>query len=122
MVSTVDRAALVALLQAGATTLVEALPAAAYEAEHLPGAVNVPDRLTPGLAAELVPDRASTVIVYCSGPGCGRSRAIAAVFERLGYTDVRVYPGGKVDWLEAGLPMEGDRHSPSGAGVGREHV
>ena len=30
-------------------------------------------------------------------------------FERLGYTDVRVYPGGKTDWWQAGLPLEGHR-------------
>ncbi|HSU34658.1 MAG TPA: rhodanese-like domain-containing protein [Propionibacteriaceae bacterium] len=51
-------------------------------------------------------DRATTVVTYCSGPACGRSKATAAAFTRLGYTDVRVYPGGKSDWLQAGLAFE----------------
>jgi 3-mercaptopyruvate sulfurtransferase SseA len=33
----------------------------------------------------------------------------AAAFERFGYPDVRVYPGGKADWADAGLPLEGTR-------------
>jgi rhodanese-related sulfurtransferase len=97
------------LLDAGTLTLVEALPAAAYQAEHIPGAVNVPADLTADLAAALAADRAGTVVVYCSGPACGRSGTTAAAFQRLGYTDVRVYAGGKSDWLEAGLPFDGSR-------------
>ena len=48
----------------GGTQLVEVLPAQEYEAEHLPGAINIPlknlDRQT---AAQLQRDR--PVIVYC---------------------------------------------------------
>jgi 3-mercaptopyruvate sulfurtransferase SseA len=68
-----------ALLDAGSVTLVEALPA----------------------------DPAGTVVVYCADPACSRSTVTAAAFERFGYTDVRVYPGGKADWLASGLPLEG---------------
>ena len=107
----IDRAGLLTLLEYGGVTLVEALPQLAYEAEHLPGAVNVPDRLTRNLAAELAPDLGAAVVVYCSGPACSRSRATAAQFERLGYRDVRIYPGGKLDWSDAGLPLEGARHA-----------
>ena len=96
-----------ALLDTGKVVLVEALSEAAYRAEHIPGAVNVPSDLTADLAAALAPDPAATVVVYCSGRACARSNVTAAVFERLGYSDVRVYPGGKLDWLEAGLPLVG---------------
>jgi rhodanese-related sulfurtransferase len=103
----IDHAGLLTLLESGGVTLVDALPRAAYEGEHLPGAVNVPERFAPDLAARLVPDQGATVVVHCSGPACSRSRATAVQFERLGYRDVRVYPGGKLDWSEAGLPLEG---------------
>ena len=86
-------------------TLVEALPAAHYAAGHLPGALDVEDVLSAELAAELAPDPHGTVVVHCSGPACGRSKTTAAAFERYGYTDVRVYPGGKADWHAAGLPL-----------------
>ena len=29
----------------------------------------------------------------------------------MGYTDVKDYEGGKQDWVEAGLPTEGDESS-----------
>ncbi|MEU8615896.1 rhodanese-like domain-containing protein [Actinoplanes sp. NPDC048791] len=97
------------LLDAGAVTLVEALPAPHYTAEHLPGAVNLPGDLTAERAAQLAPDPARTVVTYCAGPSCGRSKVAAAAFARLGYRDVRVYDGGKTDWAAAGLPFESDR-------------
>jgi rhodanese-related sulfurtransferase len=100
---------LLALLDTGAVTLVEALPAAHYEADHLPGAVNLPGELTADLAGQLVADRDRLVVTYCSGPSCSRSKTAAAAFERLRYTDVRVYDGGKADWARAGLPFEGVR-------------
>ncbi|GGN46161.1 rhodanese-related sulfurtransferase [Actinoplanes campanulatus] len=98
-----------ALLDAGTVILVEALPQPHYDAEHTPGAVNVPAELTAEQAAALAPDRDATVVTYCSGPSCGRSKVTAAAFTRLGYTDVRVYEGGKADWTQAGLPFEGSR-------------
>jgi rhodanese-related sulfurtransferase len=97
------------LREAGSVTLIEALSVAAYEAEHLPGALNAPDVLTADVAARLVPDRDATVVVYCSGPACGRSKVTAAALLRLGYTNVRVFSGGKLEWMDAGLPFEGTR-------------
>ena len=60
---TIDRDELQRLLTAGAQ-LVEVLPPAEYEEEHLPGAVNIPlKELNPETAAQL--DRGRPVIVYC---------------------------------------------------------
>jgi 3-mercaptopyruvate sulfurtransferase SseA len=42
---------------------------------------------------------------YNSGPSCTRSKVAAVAFEKLGYTDVRVYSGGEADWYEAGLTL-----------------
>ncbi|MBX9243816.1 rhodanese-like domain-containing protein [Actinotalea ferrariae] len=106
MPTLISREERVALLERDTVTLIEALPAAHYAAEHLPGAVNVPGALTAADAARVAPDGDRTVVVYCSGPACGRSTVTAAAFSALGYTDVRVYRGGKADWFAAGLPME----------------
>ena len=106
MPSPITRDELRALLERDVVTLVEALPAAHYAAEHLPGAVNIHGTLTAADAERVAPDRDRTVVVYCSGPGCGRSTVTATAFAGLGYTDVRVYEGGKADWFAAGLPME----------------
>lgn len=111
----IGRDDLQSLIDAGAVTLVEALPEPHYDAEHLPGAVNLPGELTADLAQRLAPDRSRTVVTYCSGPSCGRSKVAAAAFTRLGYPDVRVYSGGKADWADAGLPLHGARAIPRAA-------
>ena len=53
MMRTATREDVHALWEAGAATVVEALPAEAYEAEHIPGAVNVPGDLTIESAAAM---------------------------------------------------------------------
>lgn len=116
----ITREDVLALLEGGAVQLIEALPAEAFAAEHIPGARNVPDQLSAELAEKVAPDRAATVVVYCSGPYCNRSKVTAATFARLGYADVRVYAGGKQDWAEAGLALEGSRADViTGAAAGR---
>jgi len=63
MPSDIDLSTLDRLLGGGAL-LLEVLPEAEYEEEHLPGAVNVPLKtLTAERIAELDPDR--PVVVYC---------------------------------------------------------
>jgi rhodanese-related sulfurtransferase len=109
VVQRISRDNLRALLDTRSLALVEALPEPQYTAEHLPGAVNLPGDLTAELAAQLTSDRAGTVVTYCAGPSCGRSKVAAATFGRLGYRDVRVYEGGKTDWAAAGLPFERGR-------------
>jgi rhodanese-related sulfurtransferase len=47
------------------------------------------------------------IVVYCTNPEC---LASVAAYRRLvdaGYTNVRRYAGGVVDWEDAGLPLEG---------------
>ena len=63
MPSDIDLSTLDRLLEEGAL-LIEVLPVAEYEEEHLPGAVNVPLKtLTAERVAELDPGR--PVVVYC---------------------------------------------------------
>lgn len=63
MPTAIDRDEVERLVAEGAQ-LVEVLPSAEYEDEHLPGAVNVPlKELAPGTVAGL--DRSRPLIVYC---------------------------------------------------------
>ncbi|MCU1344023.1 MAG: sulfurtransferase [Acidimicrobiia bacterium] len=95
-----------ALLSAGDAVLLEALPAMYYEADHLPGAKNLPLDDIETLAPQLVPDKTTTVVTYCTGLTCPNSKIAAGRLEALGYLDVRVFEGGKEQWLEAGLAFE----------------
>lgn len=84
--------------------LVEALGPAYFADAHLPGARNMPPDQVDALAPTMIPDRGAPVVVYCSGT-CHNSEIAAERLRSLGYGDVRVYLGGKEDWVEHGLPV-----------------
>ncbi len=63
MIRTIDRTEVRRLLDAGAQ-LVEVLSPREYEAEHLPGAINMPLRTLDRTTASRL-DRSRPVIVYC---------------------------------------------------------
>ena len=89
--------------------LVDALAPIAYAGAHLPGAVNIPPKSCDDLAARRIPDRDTEVVVYCAGPDCDSSLEVAHRLVELGYRNVRHFAGGKAEWREAGLPLEGGR-------------
>jgi rhodanese-related sulfurtransferase len=55
-------------------------------------------------------NHAAEIIVYCSSPSCTASEKAAKELEAQGYTRVLRYEGGKQDWIDAGLPLEGAPH------------
>jgi len=85
--------------------LIEALGAAYFADAHLPGAVNIPPGQVDRLAAVLIPDLDARIVVYCSGR-CDSSRIVARELEERGYSDVRIFEGGKEDWVEHDLPVD----------------
>ena len=107
--------------------LIDTLPEEDYREGHLPGAVNVPSDRIAELVPELFPDRAAEIVLY--GAGTDDSECVDAALElaALGYPTVRVYHGGKKDWVEHGQPMEAtvvqsvdwqDIQRAAGAGAG----
>jgi rhodanese-related sulfurtransferase len=86
--------------------LLEALPEKYYAASHLPGARHMPHDAVDALASSLIPSKDSEVIVYCASIQCQNSHVAARRLNQLGYTNVRVYAGGKQDWEAGGLPFE----------------
>src|SRR5262249_60563115 len=79
---------------------------------HIPGAVNV--RGKPGLSmSQYVPDageiiravdgkKASPIVLYCSGPFCGRSKRLSEELLAAGFTKVRRYQLGIPVWRALG--------------------
>ncbi|WP_151084127.1 rhodanese-like domain-containing protein [Nocardioides cynanchi] len=106
MSTLITRTELQAAIENGSVTVVDALPAAYYEQEHLPGAVNLFVDEAADRAAEVLPDRGAAIVTYCSNESCQNSEGVAKTLTRLGYTDVRRYVEGIQDWVEAGLPTE----------------
>jgi rhodanese-related sulfurtransferase len=68
MASIIAREELKAKMDKGAATVVEVLPAEAFERAHLPGARNIPVSDIKKEAPAMLPDKSAEIVVYCSGP------------------------------------------------------
>lgn len=86
--------------------LLEVLPEPYYQQGHLPRARLLPPDKVRTLAPALAPTKTAPVVVYCASSTCKNSHDAAKVLDDAGYTNVRVYVGGKADWQDAGLPVE----------------
>lgn len=106
MTPLITRTELEAQLSADAVVLVDALPASYYHQQHLPGALNLVEADIETRAADLLPDKDTAIVTYCSNEACGNSSAVAQRLTRLGYTNVRTYREGIQDWVEAGNATE----------------
>lgn len=102
----ISRTELQQLIDDQAVVVVDALPRAYYDRDHLPGAINLVESDVDALAGELLPNKDAAIVTYCSNAACGNSQAVASRLERLGYTNVRKYRDGIQDWVEAGNPTE----------------
>lgn len=87
-------------------TIVEVLGEDKFREYHLPGAINVP--LGDDFAEDIqqaVPEKSSTVVVYCFDEECQASNKAGHKMDDLGYEHVYDYEAGKEDWKQAGLPI-----------------
>src|SRR3954451_25076869 len=101
--STITRTELQDLIASGEVTVVETLGSMYFDSGHLPGAINIPHTDVAQLAPRLLPDKDATIVTYCSNTDCRNSGIAQAQLTSMGYTDVRKYAEGKVDWEAAGL-------------------
>ena len=106
MPETISRQELEQLIDRGAVTVVEALPEQYFVKEHLPGAVNVPHDAERERIEAVLPDKSAPIVTYCASLTCPNSAQLAVRLAGMGYTNVREYPEGKADWIEANLPTE----------------
>ena len=83
--------------------LVMALNSWAFDAKHIPGSLHFDD--PEDLFSSLQKD--DEIIVYCSNVDCLSSVALYRALVARGYSNVRRYAGGLLDWEEAGLDLEG---------------
>ena len=84
--------------------LVNALGEWAFNAKHTPGSINVSKKND----ARRFLDPNDEIVIYCSNPSCIASIIGYQLLTNMGYSNVRRYAGGIVEWEEAGYPLEGD--------------
>ncbi|MFP3943473.1 MAG: rhodanese-like domain-containing protein [Alphaproteobacteria bacterium] len=103
----IDRDQVKRMMDENAAVIVEVLDQDQYKEFHLPSAINVP---VGGNFEELIqtvlPAKHQPVIVYCMNEDCDASPKAAERMQKLGYERVYDYAAGKVDWKQAGLPVE----------------
>ncbi len=84
--------------------LVMALPEWAYRAKHIPGSIDASNRAE--LLANVKPG--DEIVVYCSNRDCMSSAMAYRLLKNTGYSNVRHFPGGLLEWEDAGYPLEGE--------------
>lgn len=104
-----------AALTSGTVLVLDVRPHLEWAISHIPGALNVSpkagtpmsryvsdvaeiERLTGG-------DKQTSLIVYCNGPFCGKSKRVAEELSAAGFTSVRRYQLGAPVWRALGKLM-----------------
>jgi rhodanese-related sulfurtransferase len=87
--------------------LIDALSPMSFAHSHLPGAINLPPEWVDERGPHRIPDLDTEVVVYCASATCDSSVVVGNRLLELGYRNVAHYVGGKRDWVDAGLPLEG---------------
>jgi rhodanese-related sulfurtransferase len=88
-----------------AVVIAEILPAKYYESGHIPGARHLPLDGFETTAKTVAPNKEGRVVVYCASATCTNSDIAARKLGEMGYTNVRVFKGGKAAWTDAGLAL-----------------
>jgi rhodanese-related sulfurtransferase len=112
------------VLHDGSAVVLDARPHREYAISHIPGAKNVAPK--PGVPpsayvsdiAEIDrlvhSDRTASLVLYCNGPHCGKSKRLATELVGAGYRNVRRYQLGIPVWRALGgvceIELEGLRY------------
>jgi rhodanese-related sulfurtransferase len=87
--------------------VIDARSPQSYNAEHIPGAINIPHRMMTEESTRQL-DRSTLYVVYCDGIGCNASTKGALNLARLGFR-VKELIGGLVWWKQDGYKTKSER-------------
>lgn len=77
-----------------------------YQKGHIEGAVNLVDSdVTKESLANILPDKATPMLIYCNGPRCLRSSRAAIKALKHGYNNIYWFRDGWADWIKNELPI-----------------
>jgi len=76
---------------------------------HVPGAVNLDSVGYDD--SDLPPDKASSLVFYCSNPMCRKAPNAARLAKKMGYGNVMVMSAGISGWIANKLPTEAGPHA-----------
>jgi len=98
-------------VKSGAPHLLDARPAAAFRAGHIPGARSLPFDLAADLLASMQIElaRNQPLITYCARNDCDEGLELALFLRHIGFTNVQLFAGGLAEWRAAGGAVEVER-------------
>jgi rhodanese-related sulfurtransferase/DNA-binding transcriptional ArsR family regulator len=99
----IDRATLLARLDAGGTVVLDVRPAVEYAAGHIPGALSIPVGELGDRLAEL--PAGAEVVAYCRGAYCVLAHEAVRLLSAEGRRAARL-DDGMLEWRLADLPVE----------------
>lgn len=76
-----------------------------FEDAHIIGALNIPEKSFEKSGAEIIKDKNTLLIFYCSGVKCGKSKRTAKIAHKMGYANLAIYNDGFPVWEESGYKI-----------------
>ena len=86
--------------KASNTVLIDSRPLPRFQEGTIPGAINLPYPAWDKFVDRLPKDKKQAIVFFCQGVTCMMSPNSLRNAEKMGYTNVKVYPGGAPEWLE----------------------
>lgn len=95
-----------AAIASGAAVVIDVRSSEAFEASHIPGALNIPMTTIEADPVRLNLNKDQWIITYCTSLNEHTSARAALALLQSGYTNVEALLGGFQAWTEAGYPVE----------------
>ncbi|NVL92045.1 MAG: rhodanese-like domain-containing protein [Desulfobacterales bacterium] len=93
-----------ALLDKGGFTFLDVRTEKEFKKGHIPGAVNLPRGKLEFRIDKKIPDKNTSIVVYCKTGG--RSALATYTLVKMGYKNLKNMDGGWKAWTKAGYPVE----------------
>lgn len=109
-IQVIDLAKAKDLFNEGEAVFLDSRSQSAYEESHILGAFSIPllnlvrNRID---LEEILPDKNTILVTYCSGEGCDMAGELAEELARRGYRHLYVFRAGLPEWEAAGYPRAG---------------
>jgi rhodanese-related sulfurtransferase len=74
---------------------------------HIPGSINIHEKEIETITRQF-PDKTTSIVLYCNGPFCGKSKRVSAELVKRGYTNAKRYQLGLPVWRALGNTVQTD--------------
>jgi rhodanese-related sulfurtransferase len=103
----ISTAELMRVLVEGKIPVLDVRSAQEYAIAHIPGSINHYEKEVEQIT-KAYPDHGSSLVLYCNGPYCGKSKRVSEELKKQGYTNVRRYQLGLPVWRALGNTVQTD--------------